>query len=213
MNAFQAIFNFLFPKYCISCGIHGHLVCPSCLAQVGTPFEQIQPWILSVWKYRHPTIRCALHALKYKNSHAIAKDIAPYLYDELLAFLEDQLITDREQILLVPIPMTAKKRRQRGFNQSEILTREVAKQNREMFHYTEILLKTRQTIPQARVKQKSKRLTNLRGVFVHKNASQIDGKTIILVDDVTTTGATLTEARKALRRAGAKRVFGITVGH
>lgn len=213
MNPFTAILNFLFPKYCLGCGEHGHLVCPACLAKAPAPFEPIHPWIISVWKYRHPVIEKAVKAMKYRNAHAIAHDLAPFLYDELLSFFEENLNIEKETLYLVPIPMTSKKKRERGFNQSEILAQELWKQNKELFEYAPVLAKIRETIPQARIKVRSKRLTNQRGVFVHKKHASVSGRTYILIDDITTTGATLSEAKKVLKQAGAKKVFGLTVGH
>ena len=213
MNPFRAILDIVFPKKCLACGRSKYLICPECLTKVSPPFEQIYPWVISVFKYRHPYIRNSVWKLKYHGSHSIASDLAPYLHDEIISFLGESISVDTE-VVLIPIPLTKKKLRERGFNQSEILAKSIEKENKDLFKVeTRCLFKNRETIPQAKIKQKSKRLKNMRGVFVVKNSSHVVGKTIILVDDITTTGATLKEARSVLKNAGAKKVFAITVGH
>lgn len=214
MNIFREITNLIFPKNCFVCGAPRFLLCPACLSTVPRPFDQLEPWILSVFRYKNPTIRQAVWNLKYRGSHAIASDLAPYLYDEILNFLEEMLITEDQTIILIPIPMSKTKFRDRGFNQTEALAKEIEKQNKNLFIYkNNILFKPKETIPQAKIKEKTKRLQNMRGVFKVRNSPNIKNSIIFLVDDITTTGATLTEARKVLRKAGAKKVFAVTVGH
>ncbi len=190
------------------------MLCPNCIDKISQPFEQLQPWIISLFKYRDPIIRKAVWVLKYRGSHSIASDLAPYLHDEIINFLGESMLMEKEKVVLIPIPLTNKKYRERGFNQTEILAKEIWKENIDFFELNSIsLIKTKETEPQAKIKQKSKRLKNMHGVFSIKKSELIKGKTIILVDDITTTGATLSEARKVLRKAGAKKVFAVTVGH
>ncbi len=213
MNPFRAILNIIFPKKCLGCSESGHMICPKCLGKVSPPFEQIHPWVVSVFKYRHPQIRESIWKLKYHGGHAIADDLAPYLYDEILSFLGESISVD-QKIVLVPIPTTKTRLRERGFNQSEILAKSIWKENKELFVLDlNCLKKVKETTPQAKIKLKSKRLQNMRGVFVIKNSTHIKNKTIVLVDDITTTGATLSEARRILKQSGAKQVFAVTVGH
>jgi competence protein ComFC len=187
-------------------------LCDTCQRNIPRPYEQLENWIHSIFRYKNGIVRKIIWLLKYRNGHAVAKDIAPYMYDEIIHFLTEKIVEDFE-ILLVPIPITPKKKRIRGFNQSEILAKEIYKQNRDLFIYMEALQKTKETEPQARIKNRLKRLQSQRGVFACKDATRVTGKTVILVDDITTTGATLKEARKILKQSGAKQVFAITIGH
>ena len=214
MNPFRAILNIVFPKNCLACKRHGYMICPKCLQEISPPWEQLQPWIVSVFKYKNSNIRQAVWKLKYQGSHAIADDLAPYMYDELISMLEERLSIYEGRLILIPIPMTRKKLRDRGFNQSEILAQAIRNQNKELFTVnSSSLIKIKETTPQAKIKIRSKRLANMRGIFDIKNPSHVANQTIILIDDITTTGATLSEARKVLKKAGAKQGFAVTVGH
>lgn len=121
--------------------------------------------------------------------------------------------TENEAILLTPIPLTKKRFRERGFNQSEILAKEIEKQNPELFKTKNLLKKIRETEPQAKIKQRTKRLQNLKGAFVLGSKEGLTDKTVVLVDDITTTGATLREAKRVLKEAGFKKIFAVTIGH
>jgi competence protein ComFC len=86
------------------------------------------------------------------------------------------------------------------------------------FHFAhslenKVLMKTKETRSQVCVKNRAERLRNIRGSFCVRNAEKIKGKNILIVDDVTTTGATLAEAKKVLRKSGAKSVMCITLAH
>ena len=76
-----------------------------------------------------------------------------------------------------------------------------------------ILIKIKETEHQANIKERKDRLKNLSGSFSVKNAEMIKSRNIILIDDVITTGATLSEARKTLKQFGAKKIIAFTVAH
>jgi competence protein ComFC len=76
-----------------------------------------------------------------------------------------------------------------------------------------ILIKKIDTPHQAQIHDRSHRLKNVVGSFALKNSDMINGKNIILIDDITTTGATLSEARKVLKKSGAKKIIAFTVAH
>jgi len=213
MSFINAIINVVFPKRCFTCKAPSYLICPHCLLGCPRPFEQIHPWVLSVFRYRHPTIQKAVWMLKYHHSHAIAKDLAPSMYDELLLFLEENLVEDRE-LVLVPIPLSRQRQKERGFNQSEALASSIASLNKDLFVFDgDVLKKIRDTVPQAKIKEKTRRQKNLGGAFICRKPKAVQSKTVIIVDDVTTTGTTIAEARKVLKQAGAKRIFALTLAH
>jgi len=76
-----------------------------------------------------------------------------------------------------------------------------------------ILIKPKETEHQARIRDRRERLKNIAGSFAVKNNEKIKGKNIILIDDILTTGATLSEAKKVLKQAGARKVIAFTVAH
>lgn len=219
------ILNALFPPRCVACGKEGASFCAPCRERIPSysldgGFDR--DGVFSLWEYEHPHVRAAIVALKYKNKRMIAADIAESLNDALFEQLaEKSLFSDPLSLMLaphayvmIPIPLSEKCFKERGYNQSELLAKEWARKNQMSFILeTSVLYKIKDTETQVSVKDRTKRLQNIRGSFAVRNPEKIRGKTIILIDDVITTGATLSEARAMLRKAGAKTVYGVTVAH
>jgi len=112
---------------------------------------------------------------------------------------------------IIPIPLHKTKLREREFNQAEILSRHIAKEFRKCV-LTDVLLRTRETKTQADLEM-AERILNVRDSFSVTKHEQIRRKNILLVDDVLTTGATSSEAAKALKNAGANIVFVLTLAN
>jgi ComF family protein len=108
---------------------------------------------------------------------------------------------------IVPVPLSMKRLRERGFNQSLLIARIVSKE-KGIPMLIDILLKEKETPPQTGLSAKE-RLSNLKGAFEVKG--NIEGMRLLLVDDVMTTGATITECAKVLMKAGAKEVIALTL--
>jgi competence protein ComFC len=159
--------------------------------------------------------RAAVHALKYGGLPRIAADLA-----EAMQRLE---VPGRDAAWLVPIPLGPARERQRGYNQSERLARALGR--RWGRPVVSLLARTRETATQTALTPAA-RLANVAGAFATRNvergtrnggsdpssAFRLPRSTLILVDDVFTTGATLAEAARALERAGADTVVGVTFG-
>ncbi len=171
--------------------------------------------IISLFEYRTPLVKEAVWQLKYAGNKKIATLLAELLYDELLAFLEEYAeMTNFSDPLLVPIPISAKRRRERGFNQCELLAdalEELDAENNVTVRKT-ALTKTKDTPSQTHTDTRKKRLENLKDCF-RADTELVAGRNIILIDDVATTGATLQEARKTLLSAGARKVIAFTIAH
>ena len=152
--------------------------------------------------------RPAVHGLKYGRLPRIADDLAA-------AMLPMRPTTDGPSVL-IPIPLAPKRLRERGYNQSEMLARALARQWRIPVAL-EVLVRTRETPTQTALTPET-RLANVAGAFEMRNAKfgmrnfafRLSNCELILVDDVFTTGATLAEAARALEQAGATRVMGVT---
>jgi len=110
---------------------------------------------------------------------------------------------------IIPVPLHPSKKRERGFNQSEIIARKIAKK-KEVPLLRNCLLKRSETLPQTSLESIPRR-TNVKGAFIVKDPKRIEDKILLLVDDVYTTGATLNECSSVLIRAGAKEVRAITI--
>ncbi len=110
---------------------------------------------------------------------------------------------------VVPVPLHTHRLRQRGFNQSGLLARQLAR-TLDLPVYLRGLKRTRKTHPQTRL-PRQQRLTNVKGAFAIGTGIEIEGRAILLVDDVFTTGTTLSECAAALKAGGAQAVFALTV--
>ena len=170
--------------------------------------------ILSCFDYRDRLVRQAVFELKYRGNKKVARLLATTLYDELLAFLEEYApLTNFTEPLLVPIPLSKTRESERGFNQCKLLVDILLEMDGgRNFTLSFALTKCKDTGSQTKMDTRKKRLENLKGCFV-ADGKAVEGRNIILIDDVATTGATLVEARKTLLRAGARKVIAFTVAH
>lgn len=212
---FVFIIDTIFPQSCIGCSVNRFLLCPQCGNALPLANPSPHPNIVSVFDYQNKIIRKSIWKFKYKNARGFASYFGKRLYEEIIGNLGEELsVSKKEPFLIVPIPLHKKRLRERGYNQSELLVQEIIKNDRDnLFKYSPYaLIRTRETKPQARTEKRATRLENLRGAFEAKE-DLVYGKNIILIDDVTTSGATLQEARKALRVKGAKSIQSYTIAH
>ena len=113
----------------------------------------------------------------------------------------------RDDYIVMPIPLSAKRRRWRGFNQAEILAREFAVNSG--YSLLSGLVRIKHSRPQAS-SDAVQRWNNVHGAFAWKGGD-LAGQAVILIDDVATTGATLSEAASALRKAGAGKIYALVL--
>ena len=169
--------------------------------------------IFVLFDYHHKIVRLIIKFIKYKNNASLRKRIAVYLYEEILDISSEITLFEGSLPILVPMPMSKKEKRNRGFNQCEELVREIKKlggENIEVFY--NILKKIRETKRQTKL-NREERLENVKESMAVFDFSKIKNRPIIVLDDVYTTGASLLEARRALTSAGAKRVIGLFIAH
>ncbi len=155
-------------------------------------------------------LRELVHLLKYEQVRPAAVVLGRMLAEAMLG-LESRW-TERP-VMLVPVPLHARKLRQRGFNQSELIARHAIKVgagNGGMVMHSRVLERRRETESQIGLTRHQRR-ENLRGAFAVARPEEIAGREILLVDDVFTTGTTVSECARVLRRAGASKVFVATV--
>lgn len=145
--------------------------------------------------------RSAIHAIKYAGQFALARDLAAIM---AVRWQPPQQPFD----LVLPIPLHAKRLRERGYNQSELLVQQLCERFGWSTH-PEALWRDRHTRPQVGLSGEE-RIANVSGAFVAVPAL-VSGRSVLLVDDVCTTGATLDAAAQALLTAGATRVAGFCV--
>ena len=151
--------------------------------------------------------------LKYRNKRMLAGIFAKMLYDILLEELAElKLMKNFSNPLLLPMPISGKRFRERGYNQVELVAYELARIGGFELN-TNTLLKSRHTESQVKAEGRRERLKNLKGSFAVKNPDVIRGRNIILLDDVITTGATMSEARKTLKEARVKNILSVALAH
>ena len=170
--------------------------------------------IISAVKYKNKLVKQAIWSLKFKNNQKIAELFAIILYDILAEELAElKLLDNFERPLLIPIPLARQKLRKRGYNQTELIARAMQNLDKNnLFEYrADILKKIKNTAPQSRARNATERARNLKGCFQVVAPLAVKKRNILLLDDVITTGATLREATRVLRRAGARRVLPVTV--
>ena len=163
--------------------------------------------LICLWRYEG-VIRQALLSLKYRFAWRIAEELSFYAAEEL----EKRKALFPKEACLMPVPLYWQRRNWRGFNQSEEMGRILAKALNWQFS-TELLARKAWRVPQARLKGKW-RSKNIRGVFVlnpNYQSLTINPQSLIIFDDVWTTGATIKEAAKVLKRGGFRKVFGLTI--
>lgn len=161
-------------------------------------------------------LRELVHLLKFNGVRPASNVLGRMLAEALTsldASFEPAGLFDRGRIAVIPVPPYKSRRRQRGFNQAELIARAALKAypaRQRLQLLPDILLRTRDTHSQIGLTSHQRR-ENLRGAFAVTCAAEVTGREVILVDDVYTTGATASECARVLRRAGASKVYVATV--
>jgi len=216
--------DLFFPRWCVGCGKEGVLICYSCrqsLTQIIPPLcpicgrPQSKSTICPVCTERQANIdgirspfrfggviRQAIHEFKYRNLRVLAAPLA--------RLLDDYLNTNPIQgEVMVPVPLHPKRLRERGYNQSNLLARELSKLNK-LPVVDNCLIRLRHTHPQARTSTADERRSNVAGSFSCRD-NRLRDKRVLLIDDVSTSGATLDACALALKKAGADSVWGLAL--
>jgi ComF family protein len=216
--------DFLLPRWCIACGKEGDYICGSCrqlLPSISPPIcfkcGRPQPPGKScrgcigekseIDGIRAPflfegTIRHAVHELKYRNLRAITSMLAGFLYEYVR---ENPIPAD----VLVPVPVHKKRERERGYNQSALLARELSR----LCGIPAVegsLVRQVFTLPQARSASAIERQRNVADVFTCRDW-RLHGKKVLLIDDVSTSGATLNACTGVIKKTGAVSVWGLVL--
>jgi ComF family protein len=188
----------------IECDEDGLRRCPVC-RRIDRPFHRA----IAYGSY-NDGLRELVHLLKYNGVRPAAGVLGRMLGESLIAVAPS---LEQSIVLLVPVPLHRSKRRQRGFNQAELIARGALKAHisRERFQLApDLLARVRDTHSQIGLTSHQRR-ENVRGAFAVTRPQQVIGREVVVVDDVYTTGTTASECARVLRRAGASRVWVATV--
>ena len=209
VSVVETFLDLLFPPRCVSCGARGAWLCPSCTDEI-LFFEPPWPPLLDeihplqdvrAAAHLNGPLRQAIHRFKYGGLRALSPVLGEMLYD-----CWDAGPWPVEAI--VPVPLHPQRQRERGYNQSALLARELARHT-GLAVVEGTLLRITPTPPQVGLKA-IERAENVRDAFRCRNDS-LAGKHVLLVDDVLTTGATLRACAGALLQGKARAVWGLTL--
>jgi competence protein ComFC len=170
-------------------------ICENC-SHAYPCFDEIRSYAIYAGPIRH-----AIHKLKFKNDIGLGYTLAKMLLDEFVK-------TDWKIDLVVPVPLSKARFRQRGYNQAAVIAYPFSLAA-NLQYSSKILIKKKETISQIHL-SKHDRKTNVAGSF-WVNSNKIMGKRILVVDDVTTTGSTLNACAETLLHAGVSNVYCLTL--
>lgn len=215
-NIKKTIIDLLFPIKCVGCGEKDKIICNNCLNKIPKAERETERNIIAVFDYRDTTIRKAIWELKYYHKKYIGRELGFLMYEALIEEISSlRSFSLGEPIILIPVPISSKKNKKRGYNQSLEIAKGFKKSGGEkIFEIKEnIIYRKTDNNPQARISNRKERLKNVHNAFGIKNEEQIKNRIVIIIDDVTTTGGTITEIMKILNKHGVKKTIGMTVAH
>lgn len=231
-RVFETVVNAVFPRPCVGCGLSRENggpylcglcrddlfviddpICETCGAPADIDYDYPPEGFECGWcrkgGYRFDRARSLglydsvlkelIHFYKYRNQPGVIDEIKPFLLD----YFEDSR-KEYQGYIVTSVPLHVKKLRQRGFDQSFVLAHTIA-EILDLPLLIRPLKRTRETLPQAR-KNRTERYQNVRGAFEVVSPKTVFQKNILLVDDVFTTGSTVNEVTRVLKKAKAKRV-------
>lgn len=196
-NCLKELEPIKFP-YCQKCGIElksGGALCYNCKKD---KVKRYFSFSRSVFKF-NPVLREAIHTFKYSGYKNIGRWLGSLMAEKFIEYKELEGFD-----FLIPVPISLRKKRERGFNQSEILAFEISKKT-GLSVLSDVVVKIKDTKSQVGLSQ-NERENNLEGSFSCINHDKIKGKKIIIVDDVATTLSTLNEVSKVLKKSGVKEI-------
>lgn len=216
------ILDLLFPKFCLGCGYIGVYLCPSCLKKLEPVKLDVCLYckkpsliglthvncgnklnidgMITIYRY-NPMLKIIIKNIKYRLAVQVWNDFYKMISPDVISKLDcyKNLPSD---LVIQPIPLSKNRFNERGFNQASFIGEFFQK----FLHYPIVNLLSRNTeVPaQAQIKNKKGRYLNTKGIFT---ATQGVNPNVILVDDIITSGSTVKEAAKILKKFGAKKVY------
>jgi ComF family protein len=217
MELLYTLARILFPDFCSECGAYGIPLCADCIRTLPTPLNCPVYEAVTALPYQNPSVKKAILTLKQRTSPELIQLLAERMYEssrELL--IEYSMTRNFTNPIIIPIPTSRQKLRTVGFNHAELLAKAFASQVQADFpteFATHIVAKKHTTTKQSRTESRADRFANIQNVFTLQQNIDIYNRCIIIVDDVITTGATMSVVRQLLLDAGARHVVCIALAH
>ncbi len=218
--------EFLFPKFCLGCGKFGKFICATCSLQLSFLSSQTCIYCHKASYTGLTHARCSrqngidgfVAVFKYNNLlkkiiKTIKYRLATDILDELISLSANEIVEELKSFLdlglpvfFQAIPLHRQRLRERGFNQAELIINKLG--SRMKITTCDLLVRIKNTPPQAQITDKSERFNNLQGAFAVKpQIKQLSQRAFFLVDDVVTTGSTVQEAARSLKQHQAAKVY------
>jgi len=229
---FQAAVSLLYPARCAACGKNvraGEYLCNGCEAKIvriappfcercSEPFEGSISTAFSCANCAHRTIYFDAAVAAYRGRGIVRDVIHDFKYNRqmhlrhlvgrwLCAALDDERLRNHQFDAIVPVPLHSTRQRERGFNQASVLAELLSAHT--SIPCRPMLKRLRYTTTQTAL-DRSERMENLHNAFRLRKNTDVRGLRVLLIDDVLTTGSTLSECARVLKRAGAKSVYAAT---
>jgi competence protein ComFC len=216
-NFLKAVLEIIYPVHCGGCDKKGYVLCRECVDSLRIVEDDSTCPVCGRWLgkravcgeciqkqrgfregyygfYFENRLRDAIHAFKFHGRKDVGKHLIHLIKEKIISFSESY-------DCIIPIPVTEKRLKERGFNQSFVIGEEISKITGKPLYHS-ILYKARDTMDQYSL-HRDERKKNIRGAFRVQNGHEIQAKRVLLVDDLFTTGYTAREASKVLLKAGA----------
>lgn len=206
----ESIINIFFRKKCIFCKsqINERGTCRKCLNIIKYNKESIKKCSGAYFDiaisalYYEGKFKKMMHKFKFANSKYLATGFADLIYQKIL---KHNINAD----IIIPVPISKKRYYERGYNQSELIVKSLSKMTKIKYN-NDILVKIKDNERQSELPEE-KRQKNVQNVYKVKNSDLIQGHSLILVDDIFTTGSTVNECSRVLKNAGATKIIVMTV--
>jgi len=213
------ILNLLFPKHCLGCNQEGDFICYSCFKKIPIiekPFlrfnqKGILDGLIITSYYKDPLVKKIIHRYKYDFVKELSEPLGLLMIKRLKTFPN---IFNKNNSVLIPIPLHKKRLMWRGFNQSFLLSKQIS-QRLGIPTNENILIRRKHSLPQMKIQNAKQRKENIKESFCINPdfKDNLANKNIILIDDICTTSATLEECAKALKPLKPKSVVGLVLIH
>lgn len=212
---FGFLFDLFFPISCVGCGAGAQWLCDDCLehrlfldwSRIYLPYCPHVDELWHIADFNDALVSSLIRTAKYHGVKDISMQMGRLMVGVVVTSPE---VKQWSGCPCVPVPLYPSRLRMRGFNQAELITHEISYAlNSETLR---LLTKVKNTKPQARLIGEERRRNLLGSIKVDKNNKNLP-ETVILIDDVLTTGATFEEAAKVLKEAGVKKVIGLAFAH
>lgn len=201
MSFINSAFDFLFPPTCGMCGeINKHYICNNCYENI----KKIKKCVINEYNNRN----YSKHLYIFKYEGIIRNKIIEYKFEDksyLHKMFAEIILSDKricnfikKYEIIIPVPISKKRKKKRGYNQSELIANELAQKLKQKI-CTDIIIKRKDNRSQSEL-NKIERIKNVEGVYEINETLEVKNKKILLLDDIYTTGSTVNEIARKLKQ-------------